>query len=366
MSPPVLTRRALNRATLARQLLLEREAMPVAEAVARLGGLQAQEPKPPFVGLWTRVAGFEAEALTTALHERVVVRGTLMRGTLHLAAAEDLLVQRATLAPALRGAWEGMRARAKGIDPDAVVAKARPFAAKEPRTFDEIRDHLSAAFPELDHRMLGYATRMELPLVMVPTEDRWGFGRISRFALAEDWVDAKPPKRGDLPALVERYLAAFGPATAADFATWSGLRGADEVLRRRRDELAVFVDERGRELFDLPDAPRPDPDAGVPARFLPEFDNLLLAHDDRTRVIADEHRPLVTTKNLRVRATFLWDGFVRGTWQTERKRKVATLRLTPFAPLPKKALRPLEREGEALLAFLEPDATERAVVVEDA
>ena len=162
-------------------------------------------------------------------------------------------------------------------------------------------------------------------------------------------------------ALVRRYLGAFGPASVADVQAWSGVGSMKGVLDAMRDELEVFADERGRELFDLPEAPRPGADAPAPVRLLPEFDNLVLAHDDRTRVIADEHRPRVTTKNLRVRATFLVDGFVAGTWTIEVKRRVATLRLEPFGALRKRAAAALRDEGERLARFVEPEAKSCAV-----
>jgi hypothetical protein len=191
---------------------------------------------------------------------------------------------------------------------------------------------------------------------MEPTEDRFGFARDSRFELARGRL-----ARADLGELVRRYLAAFGPAAPADFETWSGRERTGAAFDALRDELATFADEAGRELFDLPDAPRPGADADAPVRLLPEFDNLLLSHADRTRVIADEHRPRVTTKNLRIKATFLVDGFVAGTWSVERKRRAATLVLEPFGKLAKRTLRELEREGESLLELYEPDAAERSV-----
>jgi hypothetical protein len=191
---------------------------------------------------------------------------------------------------------------------------------------------------------------------MVPTADRWAFPTQAKFALAEDWLDRPIADDPSPDALVLRYLAAFGPATAADVQTWSGLQGMKAVLDGLRPQLATFRDEHGRELFDLPDAPRPDADVPAPPRFLPEFDNLVLAHADRTRVLADEHRGVVVTKNLRVRSTFLWDGVVRGTWEIKRKRVAATLHLAPFEPLPKGAADALAAEGEALLRFVEEDA----------
>ena len=354
MAVETLTVRNLSRATLARQMLLARERVGVIEAIERLGGLQAQEPRPPFAGLWTRLEGFGTEDLRGALHARDVVRGTLMRATLHLASARDYAAFRPALQPVLTDAMRALGSRAKGLDLDAVLPAARELVAEEPRTFNELRALLSAAFPDVNERALGYSVRMNLPLVMVPSEDRFGFPRTARFTLADEWIGA--PTAGDAEGLALRYLAAFGPATAADLQTWSGLRGTAAVLDGLRERLAVFADERGRELFDLPDAPRPGGDVPAPPRLLPDFDSVLLAHADRSRVIADEHRPAVVTKNLRVKATFLVDGVVAGTWAAQRKGASAKLALSPFAKLRKRDATALAAEAEALLRFLEDDA----------
>jgi hypothetical protein len=355
MAPETLTVRSLNRATLARQLLLERHRMTAAEAVERLCGMQAQEPRPPFLGLWTRLEAFDAAELAAALHAGDVVRATLMRATLHLMSARDYAAFRPALQPGIAAALNVVGARAAGIDPPALAAHARTLLADAPRTFDEIRAAIAAAFPDLDQRVAGYAVRLHLPLTMVPTEDRWAFPRAARFALSDVALDPHDAPAPD--ALVLRYLAAFGPAAATDVQRWAGLRGLKPVLDGLRDRLVTFRDERGRELFDLPDAPRPGEDVPAPPRFLPDFDGLLLAHEDRTRVIADQHRGEVATKNLRIRATVLWDGFVVGTWAIERKRAAATLQITPFGTLPRGARKALTEEGEALLAFAEPGAS---------
>jgi hypothetical protein len=360
---PTLTRTQLNRATLARQLLLERA--EASAAVERLAGMQAQEPKHPFVGLWTRLEGFEVEDLRRALLEREVVRATLMRSTLHLMSAADYAALRMSMQPSLAVALRALGARSAGLDLDAVLPAARRLLDGRPLPFERIRALLAEQFPDVNDRALGYAVRTLVPLVMVPSEDgRWGFPRVAEFALAEEWL-GELAADGDREALVTRYLGAFGPASAADVQTWSGVGGMKTVLDGMRDALAVFVDDRGRELFDLPGAPRPDAAVPAPPRFLPEFDNLVLAHDDRSRVIADEHRPLVTTKNLRVRATFLVDGVVGGTWTIEVKRKIATLRIAPFATLGKRARKALVEEGEALLRFAEPGAAGHAVTIGD-
>jgi hypothetical protein len=356
LAAATLNRAQLNRATLARQLLLSRAAVSAVDAIERLAGMQAQEPKHPFIGLWTRVEGFACEDLLAALRERDVVRATLMRSTLHLMSAADYAAVRMALQPQRSVALRVLGARSQGLDLDKVLPAARALLVGTPLPFDEIRARLQEQFPDVNDRALGYAVRTLVPLVMVPSDgDRWGFARVSRFALADEWLD-EPLADDALETLVTRYLRAFGPASAKDVQTWSGAGAMKQVLDGMHDRLDVFADERGRELFDLPEAPRPDAETPAPARLLPEFDNLVLAHDDRSRVIADEHRPLVTTKNLRVRATFLVDGMVRGTWTIAVKRKVATLTLAPFASLGKPAVKELEPEAEALLRFAEPDA----------
>ncbi len=364
MGEAVLTRRELNRATLARQMLLEREAgVAVRAAVDRIGGMQAQEPKHPFVGLWTRMAEFSADALLGALAEREVVRATLMRSTLHLLSAADYAALRLALQPPASVALRVLGARAEGLDPVGVVSATRELLAGRPLTFDAIRAGLQERFPEVNDRALGYAARTLVPLVMVPdAAGRWGYPRAGEFALAEEFLDG-PLAPAAPAALAARYLGAYGPASAADVQAWSGVGGMKAVLDGMRSELEVFADERGRELFDLPDAPRPGAGVAAPVRFLPEFDNLVLAYDDRSRVIADEHRPLVTTKNLRVKATFLVDGVVAGIWTVATKRRVATLSLEPFVSLPQRAVKALTAEGEALARFAEPEARDWAVAV---
>ncbi|HWC26840.1 MAG TPA: winged helix DNA-binding domain-containing protein [Solirubrobacteraceae bacterium] len=361
MTARVLTHAELNRATLARQLLLERASVGVRDAVERLAGMQAQEPKHPFIGLWTRLEGFEEEALRRALHERAIVRATLMRSTLHLMSAADYAALRMALQPPMSVALRVLGARAEGLDLERVLPAARELLRGRALAFDEIRARLQEQFPDVDDRALGYAVRTLLPLVMVPAAGaRGGFDRVARFAPAQEWLD-EPLVAGDddapARALVRRYLGAFGPASAKDVQAWSGVGGMSAVLDAMRGELAVFADERGRELFDLPDAPRPGAAVAAPPRLLPEFDNLVLAWEDRSRVIADEHRPLVTTKNLRVRATVLVDGVVAGVWTIALKRRVATLLIEPFGRLPRDAVEPLIAEAEALVRFVEPEAS---------
>jgi hypothetical protein len=357
--------RALNRATLARQMLLRRESVSAVEAIERLGGMQAQDPAPPFVGLWSRIEGFDPDELRRAIADAEVVRATLLRGTLHLFSRRDYLRYRATLqAMLLAAASSNLRGQLDGLDVDATLAATRELLEEAPRTQSELRAELHARFPEASDRALGLIARCGAPMVMRPVDHPWSFPRDSAFVLASQALGAEPDAAERPEELVRRCLAAFGPASATDVRTWSGLAGVAKTVDAMRDELVVFRLGR-RELFDLPDAPRPGPDAEAPVRYLPEFDNLLLSHADRTRVIDDEHRPFVFSKNLRVKATFLVDGRVAGTWSVKRSRNVATLTLVPFAKLAKGTLRSLVREGEPLARMAEPQASEASVVVAD-
>jgi hypothetical protein len=371
MAAPVLTRRQLGRATLARQMLLGREETPPLAAVERLGGLQAQLARPPHVGLWSRLHGFRRDALTGAVQRREVVRATMMRGTLHLVSARDLAAIRPALQPMLsRGVQSVLRERAAALDVPGLVSAARAYLAGGPRTFEEIRDHLGALGLPGDERARGFAVRMHVPLVQVPDSSAWGYPSNPAFALAEAWLgdafrglESAP---ADAKALVRRYLGAFGPATVKDAETWSGVASLRDAFEALRPELVTFSDERGKELFDLPDAPRPAADVPAPARFLPEFDSLVLAHDDRSRVVAKEHRGRIFQPGLRILATFLVDGEVAGTWEIESGRKKATLVLSPFGEIAKSAADALMEEGDRLVRFVEPDAAEHAVRIDGA
>jgi len=347
-------------------MLLERETITPLAAIERLVGLQAQIPRPPFTGLWTRLKNFDREDLLRLLRDKKAVRATAFRGTIHLMSTKDFLAMRPLLSEMLeRGASSVVARRLGGVDVASLHEEGRSFFAKTPGPFDTFRVHLESRFPKLDVRAMAYAVRMGVPLVMHPSNVTWGFSSNADFGLAERWLGAKfPAKPMTLDDLVLRYLAAFGPATPGDAQTWSGLRGLRVVFERLRPRLATFKDEHKRELFDLPGAPRPDEDTPAPIRFLPEFDNALLSHDDRTRIIADEHRKSAFTTNLQVVGTFLVDGFVAGTWKAMRKTKSATLTLKPLASPPKKTMAALETEGEALLKFLEPDASTSAVRME--
>jgi len=356
----VLSLRDLGRATLARQLLLERQELAVDEAVGRLAGLQAQEPGPPYLGLWSRLEGFGAPELAEAIEERRVVRAALMRGTLHLMPAADFAGLRSAVAPAVgAGMLRVLGKRAEGIDVEQLVAEGRSlFEVSDALSAKAMRDSLAERHPEADVRALAAVVRTQLPLVRVPDGGRWGFTPKAPFTDAERWLGKPLRESPDRKELVRRYLAAFGPATARDAEAWSGVPQLGEVFDSLRHELEELHDEHGRELFDIPGAPRPSGDAEAPVRLLPEFDNLLLAHADRSRVIADRHRENLTTKNLRVRATVLVDGTVAGFWRAEGK---ATLVVEPLRKLSTAQRRAVEAEAAELLAFVEPNAKSRKV-----
>jgi Winged helix DNA-binding domain len=349
-----LTLRELNRATLARQMLLDREKLPVLDAVERLVGLQAQLPGPPFVGLWARLQDFRRDDLKRLMSERLVVRATLMRATLHLMTAVDYLLLRPALQPALARSLQGIAGRRmQGLDVEELVATVRAFFAHEPRAFAELREVLSDLLPDQDPSALAYAVRTHLPLVQVPSANStWGYSGRTPFTPAESWLGRPLAASQDPRRLFFRYLAAFGPAGVMDFQAWSGLTRTKGAIEALKPELRSFRDEKGNELLDLPDAPRPPGDVPASARFVPDYDNLILSHSDRTRVISDEYRPRIFLSAARVRATFLVDGFVRGAWKIEKNRRAATLVIEPFEPLADENRNVLTEEGERLLRFV--------------
>jgi len=362
MAERVLSLRELNRATLERQLLLRRHDISPADAIERLAGMQAQLPAPPYTGLWSRVHGFEREALAEMYRERSAVRATLMRATLHLFTRRDFVRYRETLQPVLDAAGASITSRRENSDFDraAVLGAAREFIAEQPRTFAEISKMLEARWPGVDIGSMRYTVRTQLRLIQVPNDGPWAFPANAPFTLAEPWLDATLEPEHHLDELVRRYLAAFGPATVRDMQTWSGLdvKAAFEALR---PELQVYRDEKKRELFDLPGVDLPGEEVDAPVRFLPEFDNLLLSHQDRRRVVPDEFRKGVYLPALRVAATFLVDGFVAGSWKVETTKKAAELLLTPFRELTPRDRDALAAEAELLLAFLEPTAGSRTM-----
>jgi Winged helix DNA-binding domain len=337
----VLTRRELNRALLARQLLLERVRLPVGPALERVAGIQAQDVVPPFIGLWTRLAGFERSDLTRALHRRSAVRATLMRGTIHIVSARDYASFAPATLPMVRRLYRGsLRGRQPVADVERLTARALVYAA-EPRTGAEMRDFLGG-------EDAWWRIRREALFVNAPGDEPWSFSRRRRFVAASAWFDRPlADVETGRDHLVRRYLAAFGPATTADVSAWSGLTAAELRPSLERLRLRRFRDERGRLLVDVPGAPLPDPRTPAPPRLLPLFDNTLLSHADRTRVISDEHRRVVIRGGM-VDAAFLVDGFVAGVWRLRKD----SFELEPFERLSRRVDRELRREGAAVEAFV--------------
>ena len=353
---PVLGLRALNRALLARQLLLRRSPMPAQDAVHHLVGLQAQSPNPPYIGLWTRLEDFRADALGQLLLDRRVVRVALMRSTIHLVTADDCLMLRPLVQPVLdrelKGSAHGRNLA--GMNIDEVIAAGRALVDERPLTGTTLGEMLSRRWPDRHPRCLAYAIRNHIPLVHVPPRGVWGKAGQPSMTSAEAWLGRALERSPSLDVLILRYLVAFGPATVQDIQAWSGLTRLREHVERLRPQLEVLRDEDGTELFDLPDAPRPDPDTPAPPRFLAEFDNALLSHANRRRIIADDHRKRIATSNGMIPGAVLVDGFLRGTWRITRLRGVATLVIQPYERIRKADRVALADEGAELLNFVAP------------
>jgi winged helix DNA-binding protein len=419
---PTLTARQLNRATLARQMLLARAAVDPTEAIERLVGMQAQAPLAPYVGLWSRVEGFTPDDLAGRLVDRDVVRLALLRSTVHLVTADDARWLRPLLRPVYeRFLQPSLYGKAiAGLDHAELEAAGRAVVEARPSTNAELRAALAERWPDRDPAALATVVRLLVPLVQVPPRGLWGQGGQATHTSLEAWLDhppatagperatggrptqAEPASDGEtgpasdqaasdgetgpasdqaapeaaatvpasggeaagLERLVLRYLATYGPATARDVQVWCGLTRLGEVLDRLRQQLVTFADGEGRELFDLPDAPRPDPDdTPAPVRFLPEYDNLLRSHEDRTRVLDQPTRDRLSSKNDAPKPTFLVDGVVAGGWKLDRKRRRTSLTVEPFVPLPHHQLAAVAAEGEQLLAWATPDGATTELVL---
>jgi hypothetical protein len=356
MADRILKLRELNRATLARQMLLERDTAPVPAAIERLVGLQAQLASAPYVGLWTRLRDFRREDLAGQIENRKVVKATMMRATLHLCAAEDYLRFRTALQPLLIGALSAIaKRRGQDFDLDKVLKAARKFIGEKPRTFAEISEMVTKLMPDADVGAMRYSVRTHIPLAQVPITTGWSYSNKPEFTLAESWIGRPVSPEDNLQELVLRYLAAFGPASVTDAQTWLGLK-LKEMFEKLKPELQTYRGEGRVELFDLPGVQLPAEDVAAPVRFLPEYDNLLLSHSNRTRVIADDYRSKVYLPGLRVAATILVDGFVRGAWKIEKTKTAATLVIEPFDKLTKRDRAALVEEGERLVRFVEAKA----------
>jgi hypothetical protein len=358
MATPLLSQRALNRATLSRQLLLGRATMSAAHAIERLVGMQAQAPKSPYVGLWSRLDGFQADELARLISERHAVRGSLMRATLHLVTAEDFLRLRPIVQPVLERNFAGQQfARdLDGLDYPTLLRAGKTLLEERPRPRAELGPLLGELWPDRNATSLAYAISYLVPLVQVPPRGLWDANGPSAWTTVEAWLGRPVQSEAAPDDLVLRYLAAFGPATVMDIQAWSGLTRLREVVDDLGRQLQTFRDEDGQQLYDLPEAPRPDPETPAPVRYLPEYDNILLSHADRGRFIPDGRRPPLFPGNGAAYGTLLVDGLHRGTWRLVRRDHAATLVVEPFVLLAERDRADLTDEGTRLLGFVAADA----------
>jgi hypothetical protein len=339
----VLDQRTLNRALLERQFLLRRADASVADAVEHLVGLQAQAAMPPYQGLWSRLEAFDPHELGRMLVDREAVRLTLMRGTVHLVTVRDALLLRPLVQVVIeRGHNGAFGRRMGGADVAELTTAVRALLAGGPLTARELGQRLVERGIGDDVEAIGSATRVYAPLVQVPPRGVWGAGGQARYATIESWTGRELEREPSVDAVALRYLGAFGPASVMDVQRWCGLTRLKAVVERLRPRLATFRDEHGRELFDLPDAPRPDPAVPAPVRLLGEYDNVLLGHADRRRIVLEDHPAGEIARGGFVNH-LLVDGMLRGAWRLEHEGGLrATVVIRPF-----RALRPAEREEVA-------------------
>jgi hypothetical protein len=326
--------------------------MSALTAIEHLVGMQAQAPFAPYYGLWSRLDGFTHEELSGLLTERRAVRVVLMRGTIHLVTAKDCQRLRALVQPVLdRTLTSAVHAKPLAdVDVAAVVDAAKRLLDAEALTPGEVGARLAEQWPDTPPAALAEAARSLLPLVQVPPRALWQRSGQVRLTTASAWLGKPRGKPLTIDEMVLRYLAAFGPAGAADVQTWSGLTRLGEVIERLAPRLVAFKTERGQTLYDLPDAPRPDPDTPAPVRLVAPFDNILLSHAERTRIISDEHRKrLFSGKNGVFPGTVLVDGFVAGTWELVGKGESTRIRVQPYVRLHDEVRAEITAEGNRLL-----------------
>ncbi|GGL32905.1 winged helix DNA-binding domain-containing protein [Planomonospora parontospora] len=349
--PLIISRRVLNRTLLDRQFLLARTSRAPLDVLRHLVAVQGQEPNWPYVGLWTRIDGFRHEQLEALIHDRAVVRSTAIRRTVHLVCAHDFAWLRPAVEPvvgaALRHSYYAQEI--EGVDLDELARTGREVLRGRTLTRGELGRSLGERFPGRHARRLADAVELLEPLVHGPSAGVWGAWRNRssiEVALAEEWTGVPMAPERRLETMVVRYLAAFGPASVMDVQAWAGVTRLREVVEGLRPRLRVHRDEDGRELFDVPEATLADADLPAPVRFLPAFDNVLLGHRDRTRVISEEDRRRIAPAASGGVPAFLVDGFVGGTWALED----GAVLVSPFRPLADPGA--VLAEAERLLPFI--------------
>ena len=352
---PELSLRALNRALMRRQLLDARSPMPIADALEYLVGLQAQAPGPPYVALWSRLQDFDPSALGQMLLDREAVRIALMRSTIHLVTARDALYLRPLLQPVLDRAVGGYYKRnLHGADPNKIAEAGRKLVEDEPLTLNAIGTALAKRWRRRDPHALAQAVRARVPLVQVTPRGVWGASGAAAHTSIEAWLGRGLDPEPDPKDMLLRYLRAFGPASILDVQTWSGLTRLREPIEAMRTKLRSFRGPGGTELLDVPDGDLPDPDVPLPARFLGEFDNLLLSHSDRSRVISEEHRKRIATRNGMVPGAVLVDGWFAGIWRLERRGARRVLVVEAYRRLSKREAADVTEEAGSLYEMLAP------------
>ncbi|WP_332873381.1 MULTISPECIES: winged helix DNA-binding domain-containing protein [Nocardia] len=361
-----LSNRVLNRTLLARQHLLERSALTVAEMCDHLIGLQAQDVPPPFTGLWSRIADFDPETVSAGLDDRSLVRITLMRGTIHLVTPPDAL----RIAPHIQPELEKVPFRKGfnfgamvGLDPDEVRAHGEAVLGDVPMSAADMRAEAARLYPDRDAGAVLQAWLYQLPVLQTPPRGKWKNNSRPIWSRVQPWLGAPLDADYPLAELLVRYLRAFGPASTADMQTWSKLTGIKPALDTLGDRLRAYTDDRGRTLYDLADAELADPDLPAPVRLLGWYDNAVLSHQDRTRIV-----PQGQGTPLRAFATavapVLLDGYVAGLYKVFPKGPAARLRITPNREWSAAERRDVEAEAHALLAFTEGDREPSVEILE--
>jgi hypothetical protein len=353
----VLTNRALNRATLARQLLLQRSARLPIDVIEHLVGLQAQNPLDPYLALWSRLDDFDPDGVGGLLEARELVRIVVMRGTIHLVTADDARILRPLTQPVLDAELARHSEFAPllvDVDLAPVMAFTHQLLSHQPMSGNQLRAALAVEFPGLAPAALAYACRCLLALVQVPPRGVWGKTKQVTLTPLDTWTGKSLAKRPSIDAMVMRYLGAFGPASAADVAGWSRLTGLRDTIERLRPRLRTFRSEAGAELFDLPDAPRPDSNEPAPIRLLPEYDNLVLSHADRSRFWSADGEALAGAVGP-FKGSVLVDGCVSGIWRFESDRKTKRIALVvEHIRLTKKDTGKVESEARRVARFWHP------------
>ncbi|HEY9009958.1 MAG TPA: winged helix DNA-binding domain-containing protein [Devosia sp.] len=359
-----LTERQLNRATLARQMLLERSDTAPEDAVGFLLGQQGQQSQDPYIGLWSRLKDFRHEALTGLITERKLLRATSMRATLHLHTVNDMIGLREFVQPVVERMWQSAFGKRRfGANDKATVHKAGvKLLDKGPMTANELGKALQEQFPEGEQLAKSVLMQVLEVLIQIPPTRIWGSGHAPILTRIENWVPGPYSRPIPPETLVRRYLAAYGPASVMDMQAWCGMTKLGAAFEALRPEILTFEGEDGRELFDLPDAPRPDADVAAPVRFLPLYDNVYLGFDNRRRML--EENDVKRVNMLReFKPAVLIDGIVAAGWVVTEKKGAALLEIEPYHAISKKQRREVEEEGQKFLNFMREDAKSYDVVV---